>query len=431
MNNISGNNPSFDLFRADDVNLSDLKVGKDGRLKKMSLVDRVKQIFASKDENQETRTALIKNLKDYIATLEKENKPEDIKKIFGKIAKLRDAQFIFDLKENGVITKKVENTLRKEIETLRAEKEQLRDGKVESGRTFEEVKLAIRIEKAKLANKLGVDFKANKGATGTALIQNLRGKYIGVFKPIHEHTPLKAKLLNNIKRIFGGQLSYLSFKTDAQAKAEVAAYRLDRHFGFGLSPESEFLRLDGKEGTFQNFLKEFTEAAQLLEASERTESISLPGAGYSFDLNQFQKMTIFDYLIGNLDRHEENWGIAHIKTEKGVEEALKVIDNANAFLCKNPDTEGKVKNQYKWKTLNLAESPFTPEMIDFVQSQLTDSNLDSFIADINKKFPDFLNADMTAALRQRLHVIQNIVKEGKTPAQLGNIISDADMFLHS
>ncbi|QLH36208.1 MAG: hypothetical protein HWD61_08770 [Parachlamydiaceae bacterium] len=54
----------------------------------------------------------------------------------------------------------------------------------------------------------------------------------------------------------------MNSKTDAQAKAEVAAYRLDRHFDFGLSPPSQFVELKHKTGTFQAFLKGWQEAQE-------------------------------------------------------------------------------------------------------------------------------------------------------------------------
>lgn len=425
---IPSNQPNFELFRSTHVPLSDLKMQKDGTLKKKSLMDKILHVFTSKADQQKEREAIKEKLITYIDSIKDSSNEEEIINIFSKISKLRDAQLIVELKEKNILTQDIENILSENLNrnipglNLKLLRENKRKLQGKDARQLEEVKLAIRIEKAKLAESLGIEFIANKGATGTALIRNLKGKYIAVFKPTHEATPLKAKILNKIKRAFGGQLYYLGRKTDAQAKAEVGAYKLDRHFNFGLSPASQFVELGGKQGTFQSFLTKFEEAKSLLGTSSETS--------YSWSLDEFQKMTIFDYLIGNLDRHEENWGVAQIKKDsEGT--SLRVIDNANSFLCKNPEAGTSVKNQYKWKNLEIAKTPFTEQTKDFIQRNLTDANLDSFFEMIFKELPGFLEEEMKAGLKERLHVIQGLSQKGGSPAQLGNIISDADIFLHT
>ncbi|QLH36207.1 MAG: hypothetical protein HWD61_08765 [Parachlamydiaceae bacterium] len=48
-----------------------------------------------------------------------------------------------------------------------------------------------------------------------------------------------------------------------------------------------------------------------------------------------------------------------------------------------------MKNQYKWKTLDIAKAPLEPATLKFIQENLTDKNLDAFIAQIQKEEPDF------------------------------------------
>lgn len=367
-------------------------------------------------------------------SLNKEAKNEYIK-LFRKVLHLGD-DYLLKLREgeSAILNKEVENLLSEDLGQLRSEKEEilkLPSTDQTKQKQLEEVKLAIRIEKAKLAKLIGIDFVVNKGATGTLLIKNLKGKNIGVFKPTHEFTPTKAKILNSIKRIFGGQLFYLSHKTDAQAKAEVAAYKLDRHFGFNLSPSSKFLEeFDGKQGTFQSFFKGFQEAKEFLDLdSESTALPSLEEKANPFSVTDFQKMALFDYLIGNLDRKEDNWGVAQIKGDDGkIKTQLKVIDSANAFLCKNP-LAGKVKNQYKWKLLPMAQEKWTPETLNFIRDHLTEKSMHEFIEEMKKD--GFLNEQMEQNLRDRLGVIRSTAAQaGNTPAMLGNIVSDADILFH-
>lgn len=415
---------------------------------KENFVNKILETFTPKTYNKKDYRILAVKLREELndtqLILKKDEKNEAIRNIFfKKISKLGDAEFIFYLKKNTqLLDKKTENILSPELAKLRQAKEEIKNKTdlttEKKEKKLETIKLAIRIEKAQLGKKLGIKFKANKGATGTVLVKNLKGKYIGVFKPTHEFTPLKARLLNSIKRIFGGQLYYLSHKTDAQAKAEAAAYLLDRHFKFNLSPASDFVEnLGGKKGTFQSFLAGFTEAKDIIPDRTRGAKLHLPRTEeeikdfeYKFTLTDFQKMAIFDYLIGNLDRHEENWGVVEIKTKTGIFEELKVIDSANAFLLKNPESSDKVKNQYKWKSLNLAKEPLTEETKKFINENLKDENLATFLNEIYTKFPKFLHLDMELELINRLHVIQNFAETGKSLAELGTIISDTDIEQH-
>lgn len=440
ISNTSINQPDFEQF-----SVSHLKVTKDGIIKKKSIVDKIVLFFISKFRQKEreksVQAAFTNNLLKLhhniidLSIKSDEKKKEETEKLLKSLVKL-NAPLVFDvLGKNQVLKQYIENIFHPDIASLRENKQKLKAENAAENE-IESVKLAIRIEKAKLSKYLGIDFLSNKGATGTTLVRNLKGRYIGVFKPTHPHTPLQAKLLNSIKRIFGGQLYYLSHKTDAQSKAEVVAYMLDRHLGFGLTPSSEFLILDGKEGAFQSFFKGFVEAKDFMNDEGMIRVDTLPEISRMpplQELTEFQKVALFDFCIGNLDRHEENWGIALIKTKHGgYREALKVIDNANAFLCKNPSAEGKVKNQYAWKNLNWARYPFTEEAKQFVEMNLKDEKFKEFFEGLKKdfRFSNFLSPEMEANAYQRLHVIQNLVsQENTTPAQLGSIVSDADMHL--
>ena len=51
------------------------------------------------------------------------------------------------------------------------------------------------------------------------------------------------------------------------------------------------------------------------------------------ELERFQKFVIEDYIIGNLDRHRDNW---LWQEDEGHLAGIIAIDNANAFLERNP-----------------------------------------------------------------------------------------------
>lgn len=420
---ISGSSPSDDLFW-NDINLlsktaklSSLTV-KDGKLCKKSIVDRIKGLIPK--EQKDNRELLKQRLKEIVKFTKDKHFPYLTKQLFlTKIAELKDPEFIYQLREEQLLTKELESSMSLELGRLRDNKENSPKEKSD-----ETAKLARRIERAKLAGRLGISSEANKGQTGTALIRSTSGKKIAVFKPTHPDTPLVARCKNAVKRNFGGQLYFLSHKSKAQAEAEVAAYHLDRHFGFGLSPESEMVKLEGKEGAFQLFIKsrdetQFKEAKELVGNLEQKSEYSLQ------ELELFQKMAVFDFLIGNLDRHEENWFVKEIG---GNISELKTIDNANSFLRKNPSSGDKIGNQYKWRKLKIADSPLTEQMKQFIRETLTSTNIQAFVQKLQQDLPEFLDDEMKHNLYVRVAVLLKAAKEPDFPLyNLGLLITDEDM----
>ncbi|HEV8051920.1 MAG TPA: hypothetical protein VGP47_05450 [Parachlamydiaceae bacterium] len=142
----------------------------------------------------------------------------------------------------------------------------------------------------------------------------------------------------------------------------------------------------------------------------------------------FQKLAIFDYLIGNLDRHEENW----LVTFSSVNEIthIKAIDNANAFPKIQPEKGSPAaRNQYLWKELKISDQKFSPEIINFVQDMITPDKLIKVVVDIKKECGDFLDEDMKNLLLLRQKVIYKLIceEDGKTPKDLADISTKEEM----
>lgn len=76
------------------------------------------------------------------------------------------------------------------------------------------------------------------------------------------------------------------------ARREVAAYRVDRMFGFGRVPPSAIV--DGPKGYGRGSIMQFVESG--------------PGRSITkYDRAQQQQMGVLDYVIGNTDRHAGNY----------------------------------------------------------------------------------------------------------------------------
>ncbi|MBS0637594.1 MAG: hypothetical protein JSS12_08785, partial [Verrucomicrobia bacterium] len=177
-------------------------------------------------------------------------------------------------------------------------------------------------------------------------------------------------------------------------------------------------------GAFQLFIKSrdetpFKEAKELVGNLEQKNEYSLQ------ELELFQKMAVFDFLIGNLDRHEENWFVKEIG---GNISELKTIDNANSFLRKNPSSGDKIGNQYKWRKLKIADSPLTEQMKQFIREKLTSRNIQAFVQKLQQDLPEFLDDEMKHNLYVRVAVLLKAAKEPDFPLyNLGLLITDEDM----
>lgn len=324
------------------------------------------------------------------------------------------------------ISEEVQNFLSKELKTLREEK---RAGAIQDE---EEHRAKRKLAKAQLGQRLGKKDRANTGATGTKILVSVTDKPVGVFKLSAEHVGWKIKLKNWVKSRFGAQLSYLKANKLAQPLAEKASYIVSRDLSFGLAPPSVQADISKRMGVFQVFVSkekgrplsrvvEESTVRMMQRAAEipkyQVAKTVLEGPN-SFDATQqfdaaelfeLQKFMIFDYLIGNLDRHEENWLV--LMDGQNLRK-IKAIDNANAFPKRQPKL-GSVgaRNQYKWKERNFAKQEFGKIVKEFVMENLSKDKIARVLGKVKSEIDDFIEPEMEELFLKRANVIRKIVLE--------------------
>ena len=343
-----------------------------------------------------------------------------------KLAELNSQTLINSMVRRNIFDKAFENYLSSDLRTARQNQEA---GPVEGGPTADDLDLEVRIQEVSLAIMLGVGMEKNKGTTGSLIVCDLKGKPRGVYKLNSNHHTWLMRFIRFFKKTFWGQLKYLSNQNpNAQSKAEVAAYKASVHFNFNLTPASKMTTINGQQGAFMGFIEGYEEASKGSKGKksciQSLEGKASKGSLEPEEIDAFQKMAVFDYLIGNLDRHEENW---FVKTEDGRLSDIKAIDNANSFLKINPGSTTTVGNQYKWKNLPIAEQQLTETTKAFIRRELTVDKIRNFVASIDLTSElAFLDQDMNHLLIKRLSVLITSAKMEKTPTtrDLGMLITD-------
>ena len=343
-----------------------------------------------------------------------------------KLAELNSQTFITSMVGHGIFDEAFQNYLSSDLKTARQNQEA---GPVEGRANADDLDLEVRIQEVSLAIMLGVGMEKNKGTTGSLIVCDLTGKPRGVYKLNSNHHTWLMRFIRFFKKTFWGQLKYLSNQNpDSQSKAEVAAYKASVHFNFNLTPASKMTTINGQQGAFMGFIEGYEEASKGSKGEksyiESLEERASKGLLEPEEIDAFQKMAVFDYLIGNLDRHEENW---FVKTEDGRLSDIKAIDNANSFLKINPGSTTKVGNQYKWKNLRIAEQQLTENTKAFIRRELTVDKIRSFVASIGLTSElNFLDKDMKDLLIKRLSVLRAAANMKNTPTtcDLGMLITD-------
>ncbi len=377
-----------------------------------------------------------------------------IKSFFNHIAQSKTVNPF--LQNKNLLRVETQNFLDPKLAELRLEKAQ---GK----KVDPDHKLHRRIQKARLAAELlGIVPEANEeGATGTLIVKGLynnklrakplseeqirSGKSLGVFKRADSNVPLLVKIKNFFKRQSPTAQNYYLPKGDlAKPKATVAAYILDKHLGFNITPPSEMIRFMGEDGAFELFLGGRVEAKKVFRLGFNNKE--------AYELNEkilFQFMALHNYLTGDLDRHRKNWFLTpndytleKVKEHNAAKKEYKKtgnmfcpavdidrlgftgldgIDNANSFPVCHPEYTFLLKNQYQWRHLEIAKYAFTPEVVEFVNN-ISIEKFTLCVNEIQKNIPDFFEKDMGTALYQRFAVLKSVVSaEKSTPAELGEI----------
>ena len=207
-----------------------------------------------------------------------------------------------------------------------------------------------------------------KGTTGAKVVkireENGKTKATGIFKAVSED-PLHKKI--------AGQASLMLSARDglAKARAEVIAFHLAKNLKFNLKvngecliPEAIMLNLNGEQGVFIKFLTGYREPNLEQEPFLNPNEI---------ETRNFQMLALYDFLIGNLDRHLDNFFIKDGEIPNF--EIIKFIDQGNSFpFAGPPPLSISGRNMYKWAHFSIAEKPFLPEVKNHMRHHLKIEN---------------------------------------------------------
>lgn len=446
-------NDDFNFFlKIKDPNSVTLK---ENKLVKKCFFGRLFHRGGLDSKKQELINSKIKAINRKLCDFLKNSKPtaEEAKKINRYLDAIRlFPKKWFDRKE-FVFNPSYENLkffINPDLKLLKKEKELLK--KKENSKNDLNLNLKIekhiilrKIAKNKLAMRLGGGITINKGTSETKLLYRYKKDgselLVGVFKPRISQMSFFRRFLNWIIILLGDQKSLLSQKSQAGSEAEVSSYYIDRFFGFNIVPPS----IKTKYGVFQLCAKTFLK--HLENSTSKAEEINIKEAKDSKDilnkatytekeLELFQFYAIHDYLIGDLDGHDENWFIRFNKDKKIC--GIVGIDKANSFLRKNPKTNSRSgKKQYLWRKKAIAAKPFTEKAVQLMKS-MTREKVEESIAFLDTKVPGFLDDEMKKQYRLRAEVLHKFgLNHGRkiypsSPKSLAAIrTNEALQFYHS
>ncbi|MCX6990365.1 MAG: hypothetical protein NTX49_04795 [Chlamydiae bacterium] len=440
-----------DIAMLEANTISSLKVSQDGHLVTKPLGERIHYFFfGNKEEDLKLKTFIGKVASCYskhMITPETDASAltaKTFKKfILGKMASL-DSKF-FDrsdlfkgLKKED--RKEIQNILSDDVRNMREEVRLVKGLDLELSETLQtrkpviehlpatsDLKCRSRMAKASLALRLGVTPSQNAGgATESFIIRDVTGKKLGLYKPMDDSSPNLIRRLGFIVRglvnINRQVHSCRNEGTLPAIYADIASSVASQHFEVNMTPGSLRIRVKEKkvDGLFLTWCNGFTDASKATFATPpKLNNVEL-----------FQKMTAYDYLIGNLDRHAGNWMV-------NKEGEIRTIDNSNCFLDKNT-TDGWSdqnirKKQYAWKTHPFAGYAITHEVKAFIAEQFTETKIDAYIAATVERLksqgldPDiFLTPNVIERLKERGKVLRGFAsRDNASPALLGSLYSDA------
>jgi hypothetical protein len=231
----------------------------------------------------------------------------------------------------------------------------------------------------------------NTGTTGSEKLQTIFGKTILQFKKSYELTPFFTRFLNTFKKYFG-QISCLIRRKMTQPINETMAYHLSRELKFDVVPATKLARIDGTTGMMQLWITNGYVPAGQDDHDVKTLDPALKKSSYTQDeIILFQKFALFDYLLGNLDRHYQNW-ILSKDCQNNIQKII-AIDNANSFPTKDPKPFffglfDPGHNQYMWKELKIAEAPLTEPTKEFIRDNLSEEKIQKLLTHLESVIPE-------------------------------------------
>lgn len=298
------------------------------------------------------------------------------KAIENKLIVVPEGKTKFDLKNDPKVQKYF-----LEIQKLRQEKKDYPQFAQQESRI-----LARKVAKAKLAYRLGVKPESTSaGVHASGFMRSLSGKKVGVFKTTDLRlSVIRSTWKNTCLKLGIGQEHILNQGKYAQIASEKAAYIIKSKLGptyFSLAPV-KILHFTNEtnekteQGAFLVFCKNASVAKGAINLIEKTSFTEQ-------EICTYHSAFLFDFLLGNLDRHNENW---MVKTEGNKVTNVLLIDNANILPTLEPTRLHIIaaNSRFNWKFLKVADLEI-PQNIrtDFLNVLADDAWVENLFKEIN------------------------------------------------
>lgn len=277
----------------------------------------------------------------------------------------------------------------------------------------------IDLAKADLATSLGVGVVPTSGGkNGAVFIQTLEGRSVGVFKAPQ---PIGMLDLVAYAKMYLGQARLLNNRPFASQYAEIFAADLSRELNFGeMAPKAIEAEFAGQRGAFISFLGGYQELKKAKRNFVQREKY------HEKEIEMWQKMSIWNFLVGNLDPHDEN---IFVKIDSAHElKDIRMIDHGNCFPMANPGI-GSKGNLGHWGEYAIAKEPFTDEMKAFILENITEDKIRRFVAG-DRRRTEFFKDEMMRKQLERVRLLRECVATAtgqiSSPAVLAGIKTDSD-----
>lgn len=323
-------------------------------------------------------------------------------------------------------------------EGINAEVEELLCPELKSARTEYERKVI----EVKFAQKLGVEFeRIGTGVNGSYFgLDRFRHKLV-VFKPADEElgsegvSKLSSRIYNFLLRLFPSINPFRNIAPHQAYLNEAAASSVDAFLGFNIVPVTHVETFTAQ--SFAGKVKEKSGSCQLFIAQARSAKsvYRIPDfvpviyhKAYTrllrfwrypvISKDSFEKFVILDFVIGNQDRHFENFLI------KGKK--VFAIDNGFAFPSKKPTGIGTI-NQYAWANLPEARRSFSSHAAKYVQKLACER--ESLYALLRSEMGDKFTEAQRKEMDERIDILLKVINMKKTPHFLGKIKTERNFQL--